>query len=175
MPPRPHQLRLKKTIAFVHVPHGQTFFYKKRVSKVCDGHLQVITTGHEDVARFRRTPGPFIYAVADHEGNTRYIGKSLEAFLYKRWIRIKGNIHHKESRDHIIEELLASRGPLWLWSASIEELRRHLPPAWHGADARALAVNLEGLWIDRWKPHLWNKRDEPFDLRFDDGQFWARL
>ncbi len=172
MVPTPQQLGLTKTLAFVNVPFGQTFFYKKRVTKDCDGNIQIIHTAHEDVHRFRRVSGPFIYAVADSGGNTRYLGKSLEAFLYKRWIRIKGNIHHKESRDYIIAEILANRSPVWLWSASIDELRNRLPIEVRSLDSRDIAKKLEALWIQRWKPHLWNEKYETVDLSFSDGEYW---
>ena len=82
MVPTPQQLGMTKTLAFVAAPIGQMFFYKKRVSDKCDGNIQVIETANEDAHRYRRLPGPFVYAVADSGGQTRYLGKSLEAFLY---------------------------------------------------------------------------------------------
>lgn len=172
MVPTPQQLGLTKTLAFINVPIGQTFFYKKRVNEVCGGNIQIIETAHEDIHRFRRTSGPFIYAVADSGGNTRYLGKSLEAFLYKRWIRIKGNIHHKECRDHIISDILANGSPVWLWSASIDELRNKLPFEVRSLDSRVIAKKLEALWIQRWKPQLWNGKLETVDPSFSDGEYW---
>jgi hypothetical protein len=172
MVPTPQQLGMKKTLAFVGVPSGQTFFYKKRVTKDCDGNIQVIQTAHEDSLRFRKMPGPFIYAVADSTDKTCYLGKSLEAFLCRRWIRIKGNIHHKESRDYIISEILAGRGPVWLWSASIEEIRKKLPLKEQSLDSRAIAERIEALWIQRWKSHLWNDKYETVDRNFSDGEYW---
>jgi hypothetical protein len=35
MIPTPQQLGMAKTLAFVDVPSGMTFFYKKRVAKDC--------------------------------------------------------------------------------------------------------------------------------------------
>ncbi len=165
---------MTKTLAFVDVPSSKTFFYKKRVTEICDGNIQVIQTAHEDSIRFRKLSGPFIYAVADHVGRTRYLGKSLEEFLYKRWIRIKGNIHHKESRDYIITEILAGRAPVWLWSASIDEIRNKLPPKEQLLEPRAIAKKLEALWIQRWKSHLWNDKYETVDPGFSDGEYWLR-
>lgn len=174
MIPTPQQLGMTKTLAFVDAPSGTTFFYKKRVAKDCDGNLQVIHTGSEDTHRFRKMPGPFVYAVANRDGNTRYLGKSLESYLYKRWVRIKGNIHHKESRDYIIAEILAGRGPVWLWSVSIDELRPKLPLEVQSLDSKAIARNLEALWIKRWKSHLWNDKYEMVDPTFSDGAYWLR-
>lgn len=148
------------------------FFYKKRISAECDGNLQAIETGNEDSYRYRKMSGPFLYAVADSDGRTRYLGKSLETFLYKRWVRIKGNIHHKESRDYIISELKAGRGPVWLWSASINELRPKLPLEVCSLDSSAIAKKLEALWLQRWKPELWNNKYETVDPSFSDGNYW---
>lgn len=172
MTPTPRQLGMTKTLAFVHVPVGTTFFYKKRLAKDCDGNIQVIRTGHEDTLRFRGMSGPFVYAVADVHGNTRYLGKSLEPFLYRRWERIKGNIHHRESRDYIIAEIAAGRGPVWLWSASISELMPRLPNAAQLLDPISIAKKLEALWIQRWKPNLWNGKYEKIDPEFSDGEYW---
>lgn len=163
---------MTKTLAFVDAPSGKTFFYKKRVATDCDGNIQVIRTGSEDSHRYRKMPGPFVYAVVDSTGNTRYLGKSLEAYLYRRWVRIKGNIHHKESRDYIIAEIGAGRGPVWLWSASIDELRQKLPLEAQSLDSRAIAKKLEALWIQRWKPYLWNDKYETVDPKFSDGEYW---
>lgn len=134
--------------------------------------MQIIETDNEDILRYRKLPGPFAYAVADSSGKTRYIGKSLETHLCKRWVRIKGNIHHKESRDYIIAEITSGRSPVWLWSASIDELRYRLPFAEQCLESRDIANKLEALWIHRWKSELWNDKIEPVDSKFSDGQYW---
>jgi hypothetical protein len=174
MIPTPQQLGMMQTLAFVATPFGQTFFYKKRVSTECDGNIQVIQTANEDSHRYRRMSGPFVYAVADSKGRTRYLGKSLEAFLYRRWVRIKGNIHHRESRDYIISEIANGRSPVWLWSASIDELRTRLPSETRSLDSKAIAKKLEALWLQRWKPELWNDKYETVDPSFSDGEYWRR-
>lgn len=174
MVPTPQQLGMTKTLAFVATPAGQTFFYRKRVTADCDGNIQVIQTADEDSHRYRKMSGPFVYAVADSSGRTRHLGKSLEAFLYKRWIRIKGNIHHRESRDYIISEIAAGRSPVWLWSASIDELRIRLPLEAQSLDSGAVAKKLEALWLQRWKSELWNNKYETVDPSFSDGEYWRR-
>ena len=169
--PHPSQLGLSRTLQFTSAPAGRTFYYAKRKNEPNGGHLPVIESTWEDTVRFRRTPGPFIYAVADREDSVKYIGKSWEKYLHQRWLRPQPYIHHRESREHVLAELNAGRGPLHLWSASATEMKRVLP-AHASLPDRDLIAALEALWLDRWLPHLWNWRPEPVPPGFTDFEYW---
>lgn len=169
--PHPGQLGLSRTLQFTSAPVGRTFYYAKRKNEPHGGHLPVIESDWEDAARFRRTLGPFIYAVADHEETVKYIGKSRAKYLYQRWLRPQPYIHHRESRGHILAELQAGRGPLHLWSASAADLKRFLPTYTSMPDGDLITA-LEALWLERWLPHLWNWRAEPVVRGFTDFEYW---
>lgn len=175
--PGPERLGLRKTLEFKAAPESKTFFYKKRVKEDYEfcrkGWVPIIQPGFEDRFRFRELRGPFLYAVADSEGVVRYLGKSYETTLSSRWIRPTPYLHHKQSRDHIIQELRAGRGPLWLWSTSAAELRP-LMPQHDGISDQCLVKALEALWLSRWCSGLWNSKLEPLVPGFDDGSYWAR-
>ena len=169
--PSAQDLGLSKTLQFTSAPRGKTFYYSKRKNEEHGGYLPVIESGWEDSYRFRRTEGPFLYAVVDVAGQVKYIGKSWETFLYQRWIRPQPNIHHKERRDFILGELNAGRGPLHMWSATATELKRRIP---HHAtmEDRSFVKALEALWVDRWRTALWNVKLEPLTPGFHDHEYW---
>lgn len=109
--------------------------------------------------------------VTDSESIVRYIGKhEASTPVGSRWYR-RGHIHHASSRNHVIAELDAGRGPCMLWSASVDELRSRLPATTRHWDAAILAQGLEAEWIARWRPQLWNQRLEPTVAGFTDGQY----
>jgi hypothetical protein len=169
--PSARVLGLSKTLQFTSAPGGRTFFYSKRKNEDHGGHLPVIESGWEDPHRFRFTEGPFLYAVVDSAGQVKYMGKSWEKFLYQRWLRPQPHIHHKESRDFILTELNAGRGPLHMWSATATELKKRIPR--HAAmEDRAFIKALEALWVHRWRDSLWNDRLEPLTPGFDDNEYW---
>ena len=162
---------MSRTLQFASAPTAKTFYYSKRKNEDHCGHLPVIEAGWEDSLRFRRTEGPFIYAVVDHTDRVKYIGKSWEKFLYQRWLRPQPYIHHRESRDYILTELSAGRGPLHLWSATAIELKKRMP-GHMTMDDRPFVKALEALWINRWRGSLWNDKLEPLTPGFDDHEYW---
>lgn len=93
--------------------------------------------------------------------------------LNARWIRHK-TIHHQESSRNIyLAELDADRGPLAVWSISVEELKPKLPSVVSVMSPKDIAVGLEALWIQRWKDQFkWNSRIEPVPAGFSDGNYW---
>jgi hypothetical protein len=169
--PSAFRLGLFRTLQFSDAPSGMTFYYAKRKNEEHLGHLPVITSGWEDERRFRKTEGPFVYAVVDSADVVRYIGKSWEKYLHQRWLRPQSNIHHRESRDHILSELTAGRGPLHLWSATAAELKRHIPHHQTMPD-RTLVAGIEAQWVARWFQLLWNNKLEPQVPGFDDREYW---
>lgn len=162
----PERLGLIRTMQFIGAPDGQTFYYRKK-------HKRVIEAVSVDEYRLRKLPGPSIYAVTDVGGVVRYIGKHENATpVGSRWYR-HAFVHHASSRDHIISELDAGRGPLILWTAAVAEIRRlRLPEATRVLGDIQLLKALEAHWINRWRSQLWNKRAEPEMLGFSDGEYW---
>lgn len=168
MIPAPEQLHLRKTLEFLDAPVGKTFEYRGKTHRV-------IVPDNEDVYFFREAAGPFIYAVTDATGCIRYIGKSWEDRLYKRWIRPNPFIRHKESRDFIIREIEKGGLAPCLWSIPIRALcSLVMNPSWRQFDDRTIAKALEALWIDRWREQLWNSKTETRVPGFDDGHYWCR-
>lgn len=166
MIPTPEQLHLKKTLEFIDIPAGKTFVYRGKIHRV-------IMPANEDSHLFREAAGPFIYAVTDAIGNVRYVGKSWEDRLYKRWIRPTPYIRHKESRDYIIREIEKGGISPALWSIPIRTLCSLVQnPMWRQFDDRTIAKALEALWIDRWGQQLWNSKAESRVVGFDDGEYW---
>ncbi len=171
--PSATQLGLAPTLRFSAAPANKTFYYSKRRKEQHGGHLPVIDSDWEDSLRFRRTSGPFIYAVVDSSDRVRYIGKSWEDYLHQRWLRPQPNIHHRESRDFILAELIASRGPLHLWSATSSELKRRVP-AHASMEDRLFTKAVEALWLHRWLPQLWNHKLEALVPDFSDYEYWKQ-
>ena len=163
---QPERMGLIRTLQFVGAPDGQTFYYRKK-------HKRVIEVVSVDEHRLRKLPGPSIYAVTDSGGVVRYIGKHENATpVGSRWYR-HAFVHHASSRNHIISELDAGRGPLTLWSAAVAEIRRMtLPEAALALGDIKLLKALEAHWINRWRSQLWNKRKEPEMPDFSDGEYW---
>lgn len=148
----PKKLGLQRAFEMLSAPTNETFFYR-------NDHKRVIKTGWIDEIRLHRINGPLVYAVTDRGGTVRYIGKWVsQTPLYARWFR-HNHIHHQtSSRKHYISELDAGRGPLTVWSAAADEIRRMpLPPGAEEYSDRELIEYLEALWINRWKTQLWNK------------------
>ena len=174
MPPTPQALKLVRTLEFAAAPEGRTFYYHKRRNEPSGGNLPVLEPGWIDEIRFRRTPGPFLYAVSDQSGATRYIGKSWEDFLCDRWIRPKPHLHHRESRDHIIAELRSGRGPLMLWSTSAQELRPWLPASNAPLSDRQIVAGAEAECVNRWFDQLWNHQRPKRVAGFSDGEYWSK-
>lgn len=164
---RPEALGLHRTMTMVAAPKGKTFHYRGEDKRV-------VEHGWTDEFRLRKVEGPIVYAVADDRGTVRYFGRHLARTpVYARWFR-HGYIHHQRaSRSRYIAELDAGRVPLTLWSASARELRRMVPSAHQGMSDEQLASNLEGLWVKRWRPQLWNSQLPPVSPHFDDGSYWA--
>lgn len=177
MIPSAAALGLSRTLEFSGAPPGQTFYYHKRRDELHGGHLPVIESRWEDPVRFRKTEGPFIYAVVDAAGAVRYIGKSFEKFLQQRWLRPQPYIHHKSTRDRILAELNAERGPLNLWSSTAAEMKQRIPH--HSAlPDRTFIAGLEALWLQRWRPIpgcLWNEKNETLIPGFDDLEYWKAV
>lgn len=162
----PEALGMEKVIEMV-AARQETFFYRNKHKRIID-HRVI------NERRWKNINGPLVYAVTDHQGLIRYIGKWETATpLHSRWLRHK-TIHHQErARNLYIAELDAGRGPLAVWSTSVAELRNRLPGVVHRMAASSLAAGLEALWIRRWKEQLhWNDRLEPLLDGFHDGEFW---
>lgn len=160
----PASLGLIPTLEFSNAPEGKTFEYRGE-------HKRIIDSSWADATRLRKVKGPCLYAVTDADGIVRYIGKHEGATpVGTRWYR-RGYIHHASSRNHLIAELDAGRGPCVLWSAAVEELRYRLPSAFQHWDAVKLAQGMEAEWIARWRPQLWNHRHEPLVPGFTDNQY----
>lgn len=162
----PEALGMEKVIEMVSA-RQETFFYRNKHKRIID-HRVINERRWEDI------DGPLLYAVTDHKGLIRYIGKwETSTPLHSRWLRHK-TIHHQErARNLYIAELDAGRGPLTVWSTSIAELKSRLPSATRGIAGAKLAAGLEALWIRRWKEQLlWNDRLEPLLDGFHDGEYW---
>lgn len=162
----PEALGMEKVIEMVAV-RQETFFYRNKHKRIID-HRVI------NERRWKKIDGPLVYAVTDHQGLIRYIGKwETPTPLHSRWLRHK-TIHHQErTRNLYIAELDAGRGPLTVWSISVAELKNRLPRAMQCLTGSSLAAGLEALWIRRWKEHLfWNERIEPLLDGFHDGEFW---
>jgi DNA polymerase III subunit epsilon len=162
----PEKLGLEKTIELT-ASRSETFFYR-------DMHKRIIDHKVVNEKRWKDVVGPLVYVVTDSTGNIRYVGKWVTATpLYARWIRHK-TIHHQEStRNLYLSELDAGRGPLAVWSVSVDELRRKLPANISTKDPKEIATGLEAIWIQRWKAQLhWNTRLEPVPSGFSDGEYW---
>ena len=116
----PEKLGMEKAIELT-ASRTQTFFYR-------DMHKRIIDHRVINEKRWKGVVGPLLYAVADHSGQVRYVGKWVTSTaLNARWIRHK-TIHHQESSRNIyLSELDAGRGPLSVWSISVNELKRKLP------------------------------------------------
>lgn len=163
---QPERLGLIRTMQFVSAPNGQTFYYRKK-------HKRVIEAVCIDEHRLLKLPGPSLYAVTDSGGVVRYIGKHENTTpVGSRWYR-RAFVHHASSRDHIILDLDAGRGPLTLWSAAVTEIRRlMLPDAARALGDIQFLKAIEACWINRWRSQLWNKRAEPEMPGFSDGEYW---
>ena len=162
----PERLGMERTIELT-ASRTETFFYRDMHKRIID-HRVV----HEK--RWKGIVGPLVYAVTDHTGQIRYVGKWVTSTaLNARWIRHK-TIHHQESSRNIyLTELDAGRGPLAVWSISIEELKRKLPSNVSVMNPKDIAVGLEALWIQRWKEQFkWNTRAESVPAGFGDGDYW---
>lgn len=162
----PERLGMEKTIELT-ASRSETFFYREMHKRIID-HRVV------NEKRWKGIVGPLLYAVADHSGQVRYVGKWVTSTaLNARWIRHK-TIHHQESSRNIyLAELDAGRGPLAVWSISVEELKQKLPSIVSVLPPKDIAVGLEALWIQRWKDQLkWNTRVESVPLGFTDGEYW---
>lgn len=160
----PAALGLVPTLELSRAPKGQTFEYRGE-------HKRVIESAWADATRLRKVKGPCVYAVTDSEGIVRYIGKHAGATpVGSRWYR-RCHIHHASSRNHVIAELDAGRGPCMLWSAAVDERRGQLPATAQHWAAATLAQGLEAEWIARWRPQLWNQRLEPAVAGFTDGHY----
>lgn len=162
----PEKLGMEKTIELT-ASRSETFFYR-------DMHKRIIDHKVVNEKRWKNVVGPLVYVVTDNTGNIRYVGKWVTATsLYARWIRHK-TIHHQEStRNRYLSELDAGRGPLAVWSVSVDELRKKLPANITNQDPKEIAAGLEAIWIQRWKAQLhWNTRLEPVPLGFSDGEYW---
>jgi hypothetical protein len=160
----PVALGLFPTLELSSAPKAQTFEYRGE-------HKRVIESAWANATRLRKVKGPCVYVVTDAQGIVRYIGKHEDATpVGCRWYR-REHIHHASSRNHVIGELDAGRGPCLLWSAAVEEIRSRLPVATRHWDAAKLAQGLEAEWIARWRPQLWNHRHEPTVAGFTDGQY----
>jgi DNA polymerase-3 subunit epsilon len=162
----PERLGMEKAIELT-ASRNETFFYREMHKRIIDH--QVVNE-----RRWKGIVGPLVYVVADHAGQIRYVGKWVTSTaLNARWIRHK-TIHHQESSRNIyLAELDAGRGPLAVWSVSIEELKQRLPSDVSAMNLKDIAVGLEALWIQRWKDQLkWNTRAEPVPAGFSDGNYW---
>ena len=162
----PEQLGMEKTIELT-ASRIETFFYR-------DMHKRIIDHRVVNEKRWKGIVGPLVYVVTDHSGLIRYVGKWVTSTaLNARWIRHK-TIHHQESSRNIyLAELDANRGPLAVWSISIEELKPKLPSIVSAMSPKDIAVGLEALWIQRWKDQFkWNSRIEPVPAGFSDGNYW---
>jgi len=166
----PQRLGLHRSFEMVAAPVNKTFFYRNE-------HKRVIEPGWTDPHRLHNIPGPLIYAVTDLDGLVRYIGKWVsETPLYARWFRHEHIHHQTSSRKRFIAELDAGRGPLTVWSASAQELRRFpLPSDTTRLSAKQFIENLEALWINRWRGQLWNKACPAGAAAFSDGEYWRLL
>lgn len=162
----PEALGMEKVIEMV-AARQETFFYRNKHKRIID-HRVI------NERRWENINDPLVYAVTDHQGLIRYIGKWETATpLHSRWLRHQ-TIHHQErARNLYIAELDAGRGPLAVWSTSVAELKERLPGVVHRMAESSLAAGLEALWIRRWKEQLhWNERLEPLLDGFHDGEFW---
>lgn len=163
---RPEHLGMEKVIEMISA-RQETFFYR-------DQHKRIIDHVVLNENRWNKIRGPLIYAVTDHQGIIRYVGKWVTATaLQSRWLR-HATIHHQEkARNIYIKELDEGRGPIAVWSISTAELKSRLPAIAQQMLDKDLAQALEALWINRWqKQLLWNSRPEPLTPGFDDGDFW---
>jgi hypothetical protein len=168
MPITPNMLGMEKTIELTGARH-ETFFYRNMHKRLID-HRVV------NEQRWKKIAGPLVYAVTDSTGTIRYIGKWVTATaLSSRWVRHK-TIHHQErARNLYIRELDAGRGPLAVWSISVQELRSRLPANTQSLANDEIADALEALWLQRWRNQLsWNHRNEPVREGFDDGDYWCK-
>lgn len=162
----PERLGMEKTIELT-ASRNETFFYR-------DMHKRIIDHRVVNEKRWKGIAGPLVYVVTDHSGLIRYVGKWVtNTALNARWIRHK-TIHHQESSRNIyLAELDAGRGPLAVWSISIDELKPKLPSIVSPMSQKDIAVGLEALWIQRWKDQLkWNSRIEPVPAGFSGGNYW---
>ncbi|MDO5679512.1 MAG: exonuclease domain-containing protein [Pelistega sp.] len=163
---QPSALGMEKTIELV-CARQETFYYRQQYKRIIDYHVV-------NQRRWKEVRGPLVYAVTDHQGLIRYIGKwNSNTALYARWLRHQ-KIHHQErARNLYIKELEAGHGPITVWSVSISEIKHRIPHHPNIADDAKLANALEALWIQRWKDQLlWNNRPEPIMPGFHDGDFW---
>jgi DNA polymerase-3 subunit epsilon len=162
----PQQLGMEKAIELT-ASRKETFFYR-------DMHKRIIDHRIVNERRWKEVVGPLLYAVTDQFGHVRYVGKWVTSTaLNARWIRHK-TIHHQESSRNIyLAELDAGRGPLAVWSISVDEIKRKLPSHVSTMHPKDIAVGLEALWIQRWKSQFtWNTRAEPVPSGFVDGDYW---
>lgn len=159
----PNSLGMEKVIELVSA-RQETFFYRQKHKRIIDHHVV-------NARRWKTISGPLVYAVTDYSGIIRYVGKwESESALYSRWIR-HDTIHHQESaRNFYLDELDAGRGPLAVWSISVQELWAKLPMELKKLTKKDISIGLEALWIQRWKSQLtWNRRDEPVPVIFQEA------
>lgn len=163
---KPQSLGLERAIELVSAPADSTFFYRNE-------HKRVIEHGWRDEHRCKKIRGPLVYAITDCDGIVRYFGKwETETSLDSRWYRHKHIHHQTTTRNQILAELDAGRGPLSVWSASIKEIRSQLPRVTDALAEHDLAIALEATWIGRWKSQLWNRQKPALQPGFTDGDFW---
>jgi hypothetical protein len=157
-------LGMEQAFEMVTAPTNKAFLYRGEYKRVIDARVL-------NESRLRRIAGPLLYVVSDSAGALRYVGKWVSPTpLYARWFRHE-NIHHQtSSRRHYLEEIDGGRTPLLVWSSSATELRGRVPT--NQLDDRSLVEALEGLWIQRWRPQLWNKNRPAFPASFSDGEYW---
>jgi DNA polymerase-3 subunit epsilon len=163
----PEKLGMEKAIELT-ASRAETFFYRNEHKRIID-HRVV------NEKRWNGVGGPLLYVVTDHSGQIRYIGKWVSGTpLYARWIRHKTIHHQKSTRNVYLAELDAGRGPLAVWSVSVDELRGKLPTHISAQNSKDIATGLEAIWIERWKTQLlWNTKSEPVPPGFTDGEYWC--
>ena len=162
----PERLSMEKVIELTG-SRKETFFYR-------DKHKRIIDHRVVNERRWKCVDGPLIYVVTDQTGVIRYVGKWVTTnALYSRWVR-HDTIHHGErTRNFYLAELDAGRGPLTVWSISVDELKKKLPSSVSAMHSKDIAEGLEALWISRWKTQLlWNTKLEALTPGFLDGEYW---
>ncbi len=147
----------------------ETFYYRKKHKRIIDH-----TVLHPQ--RMDRMPGPLLYAVVDRDGIARYVGKWVTSnAIRNRWVRHATIHHHESTRRYYISELEQDKGPLTVWSVTVDEIRGRLPTQVMAMDGKILAKNLEGLWYQRWRSQFhWNDKAIAPTPGFTDGEFWNR-
>jgi hypothetical protein len=161
------RLGLVRAMELVGAPQGRTFFYRHE-------HKRVIEVGWQDAQRLDRIRGPLMYCVTDSDGTFRYFGRHWrDTPLRSRWFR-HGFVHHQTStRNRILTELDAGRGPVTVWSASAAELRERADGRYVTVPDPVFIAFLESRWVAQWRPHLWNIQAPPPPAGcVDEGGWW---